>query len=58
MSTTAIFSRHDGIVAWQCCTLAPDDPGKCIAVDAKHLSFGHHAGTLAWVAALLAERTR
>ena len=52
---TSIYSRLDGIVAWQACL---DDPGprsENIAVIASHLGLGHHPATIYAVADRLAQ---
>ena len=53
--TTCIYSRYDGIVAWELCTslLAPQTEN--IEVTSTHLGFGHHRRTLGIVADRLAQ---
>ena len=53
--TTSIYSRRDGIVAWQCCI---DDPGsrvENIAVTSTHCGMAHHPAVLYAVADRLAQ---
>ena len=52
---TAVYSRSDGVVAWQSC-LDPnlDNDVRHIEVDAKHAEFGFRAGVLRGVARVLA----
>ena len=55
---TSIYSRLDGIVAWQACL---DDPGprsENIAVLASHLGIGHHPAALYAVADRLSQPER
>lgn len=44
--TTSIYSRDDGIVAWQCCVADPAPQTENIEVAATHLGYGHHLETL------------
>jgi dienelactone hydrolase len=44
--TTSIYSRDDGIVAWQCCVAAEAPQTENIEVSATHLGYGHHLETL------------
>jgi len=46
--TTSIFSRTDGIVAWQCSLQPASDHAESIEVQASHLGIGMHAA--AWYA--------
>jgi hypothetical protein len=53
--TTSIYSRSDGIVAWQC---SVDREGPCaenIEVDASHIGMGVHPGVLYTVGNRLAQ---
>jgi pimeloyl-ACP methyl ester carboxylesterase len=54
--STAIYSRLDGIVAWQACRNASPTPRtENIAVPASHLGFGHHPMVIWAVADRLAQ---
>ncbi len=44
--TTCIYSKHDGIVAWQCCVSEPAPHTENIEVHASHLGYGHELETL------------
>jgi len=46
--TTSIFSRTDGIVAWQCCLQPQSEGAESIEIQASHLGIGMHAA--AWYA--------
>jgi hypothetical protein len=53
--TTAIYSRSDGIVAWQSCA---EDPGpfcQNVEVESSHLGLGHHPVALLTIADRLAQ---
>jgi pimeloyl-ACP methyl ester carboxylesterase len=53
--SSSLYSRTDGIVAWQSCI---DDPGPTrenIAIRASHLGIGHHPGALMVIADRLAQ---
>jgi pimeloyl-ACP methyl ester carboxylesterase len=53
--TTAIYSRSDGIVAWQSCA---EDPGpfcENVEVESSHLGIAHHPVTLLTIADRLAQ---
>lgn len=52
--TTCIYSRKDGIVAWECCMSLPAERTENIEVDATHLGYGHHLTTLKVIADRLA----
>ena len=52
---TSIYSRCDGIVAWQACLDAPSPCAENIAVVASHLGFGHHPAVIWAVADRLAQ---
>jgi len=52
---TAIYSKRDGIIAWESCVCA-DANGECIAVDAPHLAMARHPETLKTVVNRLAHR--
>jgi pimeloyl-ACP methyl ester carboxylesterase len=47
---TAIYSRWDGIVAWQTCREDPGPTTESVAVHSSHLGFGHNPTAL-WVVA-------
>lgn len=48
LPTTSIFSRSDGVVAWQCSVERPGPAAENIEVEASHCGLGLHA--LAWYA--------
>ena len=52
---TSIYSRYDGIVAWQACLDSPSARAENIAVLASHLGFGHHPAVIWAVADRLAQ---
>jgi pimeloyl-ACP methyl ester carboxylesterase len=47
---TSIYSRYDGIVAWQACLDSPSTRAENIAVVSSHLGFGHHPAVI-WAVA-------
>jgi len=53
--STAIFSKHDGIVAWQCCIQSESQISENIQVSSSHLGFGHNPSVLAIIANRLAQ---
>jgi hypothetical protein len=53
--TTCIFSRTDGIVAWECCVSEPAPQTENIEVHAAHLGYGHELETLRVIADRLAQ---
>lgn len=53
--TTSIYSRTDGIVAWQCCVAAPAPHTENVEVTATHLGYGHQHDTLRVIADRLAQ---
>jgi hypothetical protein len=53
--TTSVYSRHDGIVAWQICLNEPSPHAENIAVISSHLGLGHHPATLWAIADRLAQ---
>ncbi|WP_392543583.1 esterase/lipase family protein [Oryzobacter telluris] len=53
--TTCVYSRHDGIVAWECCVSEPADRTENVEVTASHLGYGHELETLRVVADRLAQ---
>ena len=48
--TTSIYSRSDGITAWQCCLEIPDETTQNIEVISSHCGLGHHPFVM-WVLA-------
>jgi len=55
---TSIYSRYDGIVAWQACLDQPSARAENIAVASSHLGFGHHPAVIWAVADRLAQPHR
>ena len=53
--TTCIYSRHDGIVAWECCLSDPAPLTENVEVHATHLGYGHEMQTLRVIADRLAQ---
>lgn len=53
--TTSIYSRHDGIVAWQCCVADPAPHTENVEVTATHLGYGHEYETLRVIGDRLAQ---
>jgi pimeloyl-ACP methyl ester carboxylesterase len=53
--TTCIYSKSDGIVAWQCCTSLPAPKTENIEVRSSHLGYGHNLQTLSVIADRLAQ---
>ncbi len=53
--TTCIYSRADGIVAWECCTSVPAPQTENIEVRATHLGYGHEYETLRIIADRLSQ---
>ena len=53
--TTSIFSRSDGIVAWQCCLQPAERQAESIEVQASHLGIGMHPAVWYAVADRLAQ---
>lgn len=53
--TTSIYSRRDGIVAWQCCLNEAGPQVENIEVSSSHLGLGHHPAVLYAVADRLAQ---
>jgi pimeloyl-ACP methyl ester carboxylesterase len=52
---TSIYSRYDGIVAWQTCIDAPSERAENIAVLSSHIGYGHHPATIWAIADRLAQ---
>lgn len=57
MPATSLYSRSDGIVAWQACREQPGPRRENIVVRCSHLGFGHHPAVLWAVADRLAQPT-
>lgn len=55
MPTTAIYSRSDGIAAWQSCRLDEGPTSQNIEVASSHLGIGHHPVALLTIADRLAQ---
>jgi pimeloyl-ACP methyl ester carboxylesterase len=53
--TTAIFSRTDGICAWQCCVERDGPQTESIEVDGSHCGLGHHPAAVYAIADRLAQ---
>jgi hypothetical protein len=53
--TTCIYSKSDGIVAWQCCTSLPAPETENVEVCSSHLGYGHNLETLSVIADRLAQ---
>jgi pimeloyl-ACP methyl ester carboxylesterase len=53
--TTCIYSKYDGIVAWELCTSLPAPTTENVEVISTHLGFGHNRQTLAVIADRLAQ---
>ena len=53
--TTCIYSRTDGIVAWECCTSRPAPLTENVEVNSPHVGFGHNLETLYVIAHRLAQ---
>jgi pimeloyl-ACP methyl ester carboxylesterase len=53
--TTCIYSRTDGIVAWQCCLSRPAAETENVEVHGSHLGYGHNRETLQVIADRLAQ---
>lgn len=52
--TTCVFSKNDGIVAWECCTSLPAPRTENIEVSSSHLGYGHSLESLYVIADRLA----
>jgi hypothetical protein len=52
---TSIYSRYDGIVAWQACLDLPSARAENIAVIGSHFGFGHHPAVIWAIADRLAQ---
>jgi hypothetical protein len=53
--TSAIYSRTDGICAWQSCTEAEGDIAENIEIEGSHCGLGHHPAAVYAVADRLAQ---
>jgi pimeloyl-ACP methyl ester carboxylesterase len=53
--TTCIYSKSDGIVAWQCCMSLPAPETENVEVRSSHLGYGHNLETLSVIADRLAQ---
>jgi hypothetical protein len=53
--TTCIYSKSDGIVAWQCCLSRPAAETENVEVRSSHLGYGHNVQTLRVIADRLAQ---
>jgi pimeloyl-ACP methyl ester carboxylesterase len=53
--TTCVYSRTDGIVAWECCVSEPAPLTENVEVTGSHLGYGHHLETLRVIADRLAQ---
>jgi pimeloyl-ACP methyl ester carboxylesterase len=53
--TTCIYSKSDGIVAWQCCMSLPAPETENVEVCSSHLGYGHNLETLSVIADRLAQ---
>lgn len=54
VATTCIYSRLDGIVAWECCTSLPCPHTDNVEVRSTHLGYGHNVRVLEVIADQLA----
>lgn len=54
--TTCIYSKHDGVVAWECCMSLPAPRTENVEVRSTHLGYGHNLETLYVIADRLAQR--
>lgn len=55
--TTSIFSKSDGITAWECCLEIPDETTQNIEVRSSHCGLGHHPFVMWVIADRLAQET-
>jgi pimeloyl-ACP methyl ester carboxylesterase len=53
--TTCIYSKSDGIVAWQCCISVPAPETENVEVRSSHIGYGHNVQTLSVIADRLAQ---
>ncbi|TMJ52312.1 MAG: alpha/beta hydrolase [Alphaproteobacteria bacterium] len=54
--TTAIYSRSDGICAWECCVEKRTDKSESIEVHSSHCGLGHNPAAVYAIADRLAQR--
>lgn len=47
---TAIYTRTDGVVAWEACVEDPGPQHECVEVDGSHAGLGHNAAALLVIA--------
>lgn len=52
---TALYSRHDGVTAWQCCVERAGERVESVEVESSHLGFGHNPVVLYVIADRLAQ---
>jgi pimeloyl-ACP methyl ester carboxylesterase len=55
--TTSIYSKSDGITAWECCLESPDETTQNIEVSSSHCGLGHHPFVMWVIADRLAQHT-
>ena len=55
MPTTAIYSRTDGVCAWQCCVERDGPQTESIEVEGSHCGLGHHPAAVYAIADRLAQ---
>ena len=53
--TTCIYSKNDGVVAWELCTSLLSPTTENLEVSSTHLGFGHHLPTLEIIADRLSQ---
>ena len=53
--TTCLYSRTDGIVAWECCTSLPAPTTENVEVTSSHVGYGHNLEALYVIADRLAQ---
>jgi hypothetical protein len=53
--TTCLYSRVDGIVAWECCTSLPAPMTENVEVTSSHVGYGHNLEALYVIADRLAQ---
>ena len=56
MPTTSIYSKLDGVVAWQSCIEIPDAISENVEVYAAHCGMGIHSPTIRVIADRLAQQ--
>ncbi|WP_367129839.1 esterase/lipase family protein [Saccharothrix sp. HUAS TT1] len=54
--STSLYSKSDGIVAWQTCISTPGERWENVAVASSHLAYGYNAAVLWVIADRLAQR--